>query len=173
MAAALDTAPDAMVEWVNDLLGSAAPRARAAAAVANPRPALKAFAQRLTFSLRVPGAHPDGLAYDELLGILAAQGRDFAADSAKLRTHVANALVEQFGDDRRPPGVTQLRQIAAAAILEWVLLRLESQLRDVPIKPNDPAYRAWKKRFAAYSAVGMRSGALRNALRDKGRVTVR
>ena len=72
MAASLDTAPDAMVEWVNDLLGSAAPRARAAAAVANPRPALKAFAQRLTFSLRVPGAHPTGLAYDELLGILAA-----------------------------------------------------------------------------------------------------
>lgn len=170
--AALD-APDAMVEWVNDLLGSAAPKVRAAAAIANSRPALKTFAQRLTFSLRVPGAHPTGLAYDELLGILERQGRDFAADSKRLREHVAYALVEQFGDDRRPPGVTQLRQIAAAAILEWVLTRLEMGNRDVPIKPNDPAYRAWKKRNTAYSAVGMRTGALRNALRDKGRVTVR
>jgi len=173
MAAALDTAPDAMVEWVNDLLGSAAPRVRSAAAAANPRPALKAFAQRLTFTLRVPGAHPSGLAYDELLRILADQGRDFAADSTKLRDHVARALVEQFGDDRRPPGLTQLRQIAAAAILEWVLTRLEMGNRDVPIKPNEPGYRAWKQRNANYSRPGMRSGALRDQLRDKGRVAVR
>ena len=85
------------------------------------------FARTLHFALRVPGAHPSGPAYDTLLGYLAAQGRPFAADSSKLRDHVAHVLIEQFGDAKRAPGAAQLRQFAAAAILEWVLARLESE----------------------------------------------
>lgn len=178
MAAAFD-APDAVAAWVEDLLGSAAaPKAKPAkrkpeAPAVNLRPALRAFAQKLSYTLRLPGAHPSGIAYQKLLAILAEQGRDFLADSRRLREHVAYALLEQFGDDKRPPGPPQLRQIAAAAILEWVLARLEGGQRDVPIKPNDPAYRAWKRRNANYSRPGMSSGALRDALRDDATVTVR
>jgi hypothetical protein len=68
--------------------------------------------------------------------------------------------------------VTQVRQFAESAILDWILNRLERGLRDVPIKPNDPAYRRWKQKHAAYSRVGMRTGALRNRIRDNARVKV-
>lgn len=131
------------------------------------------FARSLSYSLRVRGVHPSGVTYEALLGYLAEQGRDFTADSPRLREHVAYALVEQFGSDARAPGTQQLRQIAAAAILEWVLARIESGQRDVPIAPNERRYRAWKRVHAPYSRVGMRTGALRDAIRDKGRVAIR
>ena len=134
-------------------------------------PDLRAFARRLSYVLRIPGTHPSGLSYEELFGILARQGRDFGADSPQLRGHIARVLEEQFGSGR-PPGRAQLRQIAEAAILEWILSRIETGLRDVPIRPNDPAYRRWKVRNAAYSRVGMRTGALRNRIRDNARVKI-
>lgn len=169
----LRDAPSALSEWVDSLLEQAAEKPRAKERHADNRVALRTFARTLHFALRVPGAHPNGPAYDTLLGYLAAQGRPFAADSSKLRDHVAYVLIEQFGDAKRAPGAAQLRQFAAAAILEWVLARLESGQRDVPIAPNAPAYRAWKRKHANYSRPGMSSGALRDAIRDKGRVTVR
>jgi hypothetical protein len=112
------------------------------------------------------------LSYEELFEILQGQGRDFAADSPRLRAYIESALKEQFGDSKRAPGVQQARQIAGAAIIEWILNRLERGLRDVPIKPNDPAYRRWKQKYAAYSRVGMRTGALRNRIRDIARVKI-
>ena len=133
---------------------------------------LRAIAQRLTYVLRIPGTHPSGIAYADLVAILAAQGRDFTADSPRLRAHVAYALVEQFGGDTRVPGLPQIKQIAAAAIIEWFVARIDSGQRDVPIKPNDPAYRAWKRKHAAYSVPLMRTGALRNRVRDNATVTV-
>ena len=131
-----------------------------------------ALARRLSFVLRVPGSHPRGLSYDELLAILAEQGRDFAADSKRLREHIAIAWREQFGGATRAPGQAQLKQFAAAAILEWIVARFETGLRDVPIKPNDSAYRAWKRRHAAYSVPGMSSGKLRDRVKNQGNVKV-
>lgn len=161
-----DGESSAGAEWASEALRSLDKRTHRVAA-------LRAFAQSISYALRIRGTHPSGIAYEELLRILAEQGRDFTADSRRLRDHVAYALVEQFGSDQRAPGTQQLRQIAAAAILEWVLARIESGQRDVPIKANAAAYRAWKRRNAAYSRVGMKTGALRDALRDKGRVAVR
>ena len=134
-------------------------------------PQMRAFADRLRFTLRIPGTHPSGLSYEELFDILARQGRDFGADSPRLRGHIRYALREQF-DGGRPPGKAQLRQIAEAAILEWILSRIETGLRDVPIRPNDSKYRRWKMRYAAYSRVGMRTGALRDRIRDRARVKI-
>lgn len=134
-------------------------------------PQMRAFADRLRFTLRIPGTHPSGLSYEELFDILARQGRDFGADSDRLRAHIRYALREQF-DGGRAPGKAQLRQIAEAAILEWILSRIETGLRDVPIKPNDSKYRRWKMRYAAYSRVGMRTGALRDRIRDRARVKI-
>jgi len=134
---------------------------------------IDAFAARLSYALRVPGTHPSGLSYDALIAILAAQGRDFTADSERARDHVRIVLREQFAGSTRPPGLAQLKQFAAAALLEWMLARIESGLRDVPIKPNDPVYRAWKRKHAAYSVPLMHTGALRNRVRDHGRVEVK
>jgi hypothetical protein len=139
--------------------------------VAELTPQMRAFADRLRFTLRIPGTHPSGLSYEELFDILAAQGRDFGADSPQLRGHIRYALREQF-DGGRAPGRAQLRQIAEAAILEWIVSRIEMGLRDVPIRPNDPKYRRWKMRNAAYSRVGMRTGALRDRIRDRARVSI-
>lgn len=163
----------AVARWAVASLDAASEAPRARDARAQQRLIYETFARALSYALQVPGVHPSGLRYDELLRILAEQGRDFTADSTRLREYVARGLAAEFADARRPPGVTVLRQIAGALILEWVLNRLEGQLRDVPIKPNAPVYRAWKRRHAAYSAVGMRTGALRNVLRDKARVVVR
>lgn len=138
-----------------------------------PVPDLKSFARRLEYTLRIPGRHPSGLPYDDLFEILQKQGRDFAADSDRLRGHIARVLQEQFGESRRPPGVAQARQFAEEAILEWILNRLERGLRDVPIKPNDPKYRRWKQKYAAYSRVGMKTGALRDRIRDNARVKIK
>jgi hypothetical protein len=134
-------------------------------------PDLTAFARRLQYTLRIPGTHPSGISYEELFEILANQGRDFAADSPRLREHIRYALREQFGTGRAP-GKAQLRQIAEAAIIEWIVARIDSGLRDVPIKPNESSYRRWKVRNAAYSRVGMRTGALRDRIRDNARVKI-
>jgi len=134
-------------------------------------PDLTAFARRLQYTLRIPGTHPSGISYEELFEILANQGRDFGADSPRLREHIRYALREQF-EGGRPPGKAQLRQIAEAAIIEWIVSRIETGLRDVPIKPNDPKYRRWKMKNAAYSRVGMRTGALRDRIRDNARVKI-
>lgn len=163
----------AAARWAVASLDAASEAPRVRDARAQQRVVYEAFARALSYSLAVPGVHPSGLRYDDLLRILAEQGRDFTADSTRLRDYVAAGLASEFKDARRPPGVTVLRQFAGALILEWVLNRLEGQLRDVPIKPNAPAYRAWKRRHANYSATGMRTGALRNVLRDKARVIVR
>ena len=132
---------------------------------------LRAFARSLQYVMRIPGSH-GSISNEDLLDILAGGGRDFAADSPRLRAHIAEALIEQFAGDRRMPGATQLRQIASAAIVEWVVMRFENMLRDVPIKPNASAYRAWKRTHATYTAPGMQTGALRTAIKERGRAKI-
>jgi hypothetical protein len=65
-----------------------------------------------------------------------------------------------------------MRQIAEAAIIEWILHRIEDGRRDVPIAPNNAAYRRWKMKHAAYWRVGMRTGALRDRIRFRARVKI-
>ena len=136
-------------------------------------PQLRAFAMRLSYVLRVPGRHPSGLSYTELLDILASQGRDFAADSRQLRSHVLYALREQFGGDAVLPGRAQLAQIASAAIVEWIVARFENGLRDVPIKAITSGYRATKRAAGEYTSVGMRTGSLRDAIKSRATAIVK
>ena len=163
-------ADERTLAWADALL-SRAVEADAKAQRARNEQALRTFARNLSYSLRVPGIHPSGLHYDELLDILAAQGRDFTADSSKLRAHVEKGLLEELGDG--PSTAAERRSVAAALILQWVLNRLERQLRDVPIKSNESTYRAWKRKHARYATPGMRSGALRDAIESRGQVIVR
>lgn len=163
-------ADEQTLAWVDSLLERAATeserkqRERVEAA-------LKRFARSLTYALHVPGTHPSGLSYDALLDILAAQGRDFTADSKRLRAYVEQGLLAEF--DGAMPSARERNEVAAGLVLRWILNRLEGQLRDVPIKPNDGRYRAWKRGHTRYSAPGMRSGALRDAIKRRGEITVR
>lgn len=165
-------ADERTLSWVDSLL-SRAVEADARQQQRHVEQALRTFARKLTYSLHVPGSHPDGISYDDLLDVLASQGRDFTADSTKLRDYVERGLLEEFAGDTTPPSASERKQIAAALVLRWILNRLESQLRDVPIKSNHAAYRAWKRKHARYSAPGMKSGALRDAIKRHGEVTVR
>tara|TARA_R110000868_G_scaffold62436_1_gene188645 strand:+ start:291 stop:719 length:429 start_codon:yes stop_codon:yes gene_type:complete len=132
---------------------------------------LRAFARSLQYVMRIPGSH-GAISNEDLFDILAQGGRDFGADSPRLRAYITEALVAQFAGDKRMPGQAQLRQIASAAIVEWVVMRFENMLRDVPIKPNASAYRAWKREHATYTAPGMRTGALRTAIKERGRAKI-
>lgn len=130
------------------------------------------FAKRLEWSLHVPGSHTGGVAYDTLLGYLAEQGRNFLADSRSLRAHVKLKLQLRFEGYQRAPNATELKREAAAAILEWVLARFDRKVRDVPIKANDPAYLAMKVAQHKRNVPGQRTGELRDAIEDRGRVEV-
>ena len=163
-------ADERTLAWADALL-SRAVEADAKAQAARTEQALRTFARNLSFALRVPGVHPSGIHYDELLDILAAHGRDFAADSDRLRKHVEQGLLDEFHG--KTATASERRDVAAALILQWVLSRLEGQLRDVPIASNASTYRAWKRKNARYSAPGMRSGALRDAIKSRGQIQIR
>lgn len=135
--------------------------------------ALRRFARTLEYAFRLAGRHPSGPTFEELLGYLADGGRDFTADGPKLRAFVLRELLEDFGDARRVPSVARMRTTASAAIAEWVTFRIEMGKHDVPIKPNSAEWRAFKRRAGLYTRVGMATGALRDAVRDRGRAVVR
>lgn len=133
---------------------------------------LKRFARTLEYTFRVAGRHPSGPSFEDLLEYLADQDRDFTHDSPKLRAFVLRKLVEDFGDARKVPSVASLRVTASAAIAEWVTLRIEMG-RDADLRPLSAAYRAFKRRAGLYARVGMATGSLRNAVRDRGRAVIR
>jgi hypothetical protein len=164
-------APDSVLDWVDSILAQGV-EASARTQQRLHEASLRSVASTLQYALRIRGHHSSGISYQKLVGILAAQGRDFAADSRRLRDHVAKGLVEEFADDARAPSRESLKQVAGALILEWVLNRLERNLRDVPIRSNASAYRAWKRKHSKYSAPGMRSGELRDALAESGRIAI-
>lgn len=144
-------------------------RDRTAAVVAD---RTRAFAKQLDWVLHVPGQHAGGPSYEQLLGYLAEQGRNFLADSRSLRAHVKLKLQLKFEGYQRAPNATELKREAAAAILEWVLARFDRKVRDVSIKANAPAYIALKVAQHKRNVPGQRTGELRDAIEDRGRVEV-
>ncbi len=131
---------------------------------------LKQFAKALEFEIKVPGAHYSGLGNEELLDILAAQGRDFRADTRQLRVHVELALREAFEDEGAVPLRLEVEQEAKVAILEWVAARMDGRIRDERITALTPDYAKRKRATHPGRPVGKRTGALFDALTEKGRV---
>lgn len=144
----------------------------ASATPADVRSVVTTFATSLAWSLHVPGSHTSGPSYDELLGYLADQGRDFRADSLGLRRHVKQALIEAFGAGRTVPTRKALADASAAAILEWLVGRIENRVNDVRIKRNESRYAHWKARHGLDSRPGIATGELLGAVKDDGEVAV-
>jgi hypothetical protein len=134
---------------------------------------IKTFARSLTWSLRIRGQHYSGLGNQELFDILAAQGRDFGADTSQLRTHVANALIQTFAQSAYVPLMIDLEDAAADAILEWIVMRFNGEVRDVRLKRLSKNYREWKQRHGLSARVGVAHGDLRENVADFGHVKVR
>ena len=60
-------------------------------------------------ALEVPGRHYSGLTYDELLEILADQGRDFAATTTAMRRAVLAEVTARYEGARRAPTDAEIR----------------------------------------------------------------
>ena len=126
-----------------------AARTQAEAAVAQ-------FAQQLSFALRIPGRHYSGLSNQDLFDILAAQGRDFAANTRPLRDHVAKVLRDVFVDGDEPVTDASLKQYASDAILEWIVARFEGKQHDVSMRALS---RSWLRPAIARSATSSATSA--------------
>ncbi len=120
------------------------------------------FSRAFHWSLSIPGTHYSGLTNQHLLEILAAQGRPFAEDTPQLRDHVRERLLAAFASAawERSRAVA----VAARAIREWIVRRLDEQGLDVELKPLDADYAASKRAHGYSGKIGVRTGAWRGSL---------
>lgn len=139
------------------------------------------FAESLEYELEVPGQHPvrrskkgtaRSLSNQQLFEILAAQGRDFAKNSRSMRAAVLRDIRIALEGTQRIPKEDQLKRIAAVAILNRVLERMDGFAEDVRIRNLTPNYARAKMR-AGYvnQPIGTRTGWLRNAVAE-AKVTI-
>lgn len=133
--------------------------------------AIRRLSPSLDFVLRVPGTHYGGLTNQELLEVLAANGRDFAANNATLKRHVATVVSLALEGATRLPTQHEVDKLREAATLEWILKRLNYEVRDVRIKMNTNDYQKLKRKAGFDGPVGVRTGALREAV-QKARVVL-
>ena len=130
---------------------------------------IQAAIRRLTSSLRfrlvIPGTHYSGLTNQDLLLVRQREGRDFAANTAALRRYVGTFLRITLEGARRLPTVAEFEALQSAAILEWILKRIDYEVRDVPIPLLTPAY-ARRKAAAGFGdrPVGVWHGDWREAV---------
>ena len=135
------------------------------------------FAESLEYELEIPGTHPTprpkkggsarSLTNQQLFEILAAQGRDFAKNSRSMRAAVLRDIRVALEGTQRIPKEGQLKRIAAIAILNRVLERMDGLSEDVKIRNLTTRYARAKMR-AGYvnQPIGTRTGWLRNAVAE-------
>lgn len=132
---------------------------------------LRAFSKALSFELKVPGQHGDGVSNQDMLNFRVAEKRDFAANSATLRRRVLAHLGIKFARRVNLPTAKQLRDTAAEEIEHVIVDRIDGKLRDVRIKTLKPSYWKWKRKHGgAGKPVGVLTGAWRRAVVDRGRI---
>lgn len=134
---------------------------------------LKTFARNMRWSLHVPGDHSKSdVSYDELLGYLAAQGRDFTQDTKSLRAYVTQELLAAFDDFRRMPTRYEIANVVRLSVVAWIVKRMEREVRDVRIKANEANYAFWKRKHGLDSRAGIATGELLEAVKEDGIVGV-
>ncbi len=127
---------------------------------------VRLFAQSLDYDLDVPGTHRGGITNADLLDVLAAQGRDFAANTRSLRAHVRTGLQLAVEETGRVPTNAQLEALARDLVLDWILGRMEGRVTDIRLRALTQAYR--RRKFHApdtkFNTIGMRTGQLHDAV---------
>lgn len=160
----------------------ATPRERARAGTSTPERsatrgeivrACKDAVRGIAIGLRVPGKHPSGPRYEELLGYLDDSGRDFLAVTSATRKHLLAALTIAFENAHRVPTVREMRDVIRDAFLEWVLKRFAGRVRDEKLRALTIPY-ARRKAADGYGGepIGVRTGALRDRVEEAGRVVI-
>lgn len=134
------------------------------------RDALGKLARALDFDLTIGGTHPGGIGNQELFEVLADRGWDYGANTRRLKDHVRLALLNAFEDADHVPLRLDVEQAAGEAILEWVAARLDGRVTDIDRPALSPGYRRAKQRAGYGSKAGTATGALRDAVLERGRV---
>ena len=136
--------------------------------------AIVAFVRALprSFDVIVPGTHDDGLSYDALIAILAAQGRDFLLVTVQLTQAVRAVLQRVFAGVQVLPTLAQLRRAAAPAILDHIEERFSKRGNaDVLMAPLSRPYARWKAATGrGNQPIGVLTGDLRAAFSRKAKI---
>lgn len=127
----------------------------------------------IEIGMRVPGKHPSGPSYEELLGYLDDGGRDFLAVTSAARKHILAVATVAFENGRRVPTVREVRDVIRDAFKEWVLKRFAGKVRDQHLRALTIPY-ARRKAADGYGGepIGTRTGALRDRVEEAGRVVI-
>ena len=123
-----------------------------------------------SFELAIPGRHYGGLTNQELLDVRESEGRNFVGWTNAMKSHVRSTLALTFEDARRMPTEARVREVVSAALIEWVLKRLDYKVRDVRIPLLNPEYQKRKRADGYTGPVGVRTGAWRTAIEDRAKV---
>lgn len=126
--------------------------------------AIRVLTRTLRFKVHVEGLHYSGLTFEHLLQILDRQGRPFLRNTRSLRDHVAVVLRLAYDGARTMPAVRELEAIAKVAILDWIVRRRFGNDSDVRLRALTPAYARSKVRAGYLGPIGVRRGALRDAV---------
>lgn len=129
----------------------------------------RAYAGELSFEIELRGAHYSGLTNQEILDLFIKHGRDFTADTSQLRRHVEESLLNGFKGKRWDDDTAA--EIAAEAILEWIVSRVEDERRDTFIPALTPDYLRRKRAKGEDTRVGVKKGRFLKALK-KARVNI-
>jgi hypothetical protein len=136
------------------------------------RQTILAFVRDFEFHVEVPGSTEGGFPYDELLDVLEEAGRDFRADSRRLRDFVKIELLREFEDYPKRVTSTQLSQFADPIIIEWICKRFDLGGVDVRLTRLSPEYARRKRREGWDSRIGIRTGGLRGTIESDGHAVV-
>lgn len=159
---------------VADLAGStatsaASSRAPARATRAEIEAALIAFVREYirsdAWTIIVPGEHTGGLSHQELLRVLASQGRDFLQSTVQLYQAVAIALRREFLGGGVVPTTEAMKRASETPLLDHVEMRFSKRGNaDISVTTLTPKYAARKRALGrGTQPIGVASGELRRA----------
>jgi len=124
--------------------------------------AISAFTRTWRWRVSVPGTHPSGITYDQLLIYLEGAGFDFLAETVQLRQAVNRDLRVAFRGARSIPDTPTLRRAAAPLMAEFMELRFNKGNGDISMpRLAPPTLRAKARKGRAGYPIGVDSGALR------------
>jgi len=144
------------------------------ATAASIRARVKEIIGQVSIALRVPGRHYSGLSYDDLLAVLASQGRPFGAETAALYAHLRRAVAYELDELPRMPTVATIYDAIERAYIGWVVARFAGKESDVRLQPLTGAYRL-DKRKAGYGGrpIGVRTGSLALRVAEYGSAKIK
>lgn len=145
---------------------------RSRAVARDTRAAVDDFLRTTQWRIVVPGQHYSGLSNQELFEVREAEGREFLLRTTQLDVAMRPKLRSYFTSWARVPTLAEIREAYSSLVIEWIVsTRFEAGGGDLALTPLTVPY-ALEKGDSGYGGepIGVRTGAHRDALRDRGRL---